>query len=65
MPMHDFKCLECGKEFQFYKLRSDEKVQDDGCPHCGNKDVDKLEKQFPRSGSFELKGKGWYGDGYE
>lgn len=61
MPIYEFKCRNCGQEFEFLKIKSDETVQ---CPKCQAKGEGNLEKKPPKGTSFTLKGKGWYKDGY-
>ena len=63
MPKYDFKCTTCGSEFEFFKLRSEDKVK---CPNkeCKERRPEKLEKLVSTGTSFQLKGKGWYKDGY-
>jgi predicted nucleic acid-binding Zn ribbon protein len=34
------------------------------CPHCGNKQPHNFIKQISIGTSFQLKGDGWYADGY-
>lgn len=60
MPILEYKCKECGAQTEFFKLKSDEEEPTD-CKECGAKGS--LEKQFPSSSSFELKGRGWFNKG--
>ncbi len=39
MPIFEFICQKCGKEFERLVFRSDEAVQ---CPECGQESVNKL-----------------------
>ena len=61
MPRHDYRCLSCGYEFEFFKVRSDERVE---CPNCKERDEKKLERKVSTATGFALKGKGWFRDGY-
>jgi len=61
MPIYEFKCLTCGVVFDFMKFKSNDKVE---CPKCEEKDDKKLEKQISTGTGFQLKGRGWYKDGY-
>ena len=57
MPMYEYKCTGCGVEFEVMRKFSDAPVTE--CAECGGK----VEKLISRS-SFQLKGGGWYADGY-
>ncbi|MDH4320545.1 MAG: zinc ribbon domain-containing protein [Desulfobulbaceae bacterium] len=48
MPLFDFICHACGKEFEILLLGKDRPV----CPHCQSKDLEKKMSAFarPRSG---------------
>jgi putative FmdB family regulatory protein len=58
VPQFDMKCRKCGKEFVFFKVRSDEEPQ---CPYCASQDAEKL---VSKSTSFQLKGGRWAKDKY-
>lgn len=68
MPMFDFRCLTCRNIFETLIMRPI--YTEDGhmigveCPHCGNKNPQKFIKQISLGTSFQLKGDGWYADGY-
>ena len=53
MPIYEYKCKECGNEFEVIQKFSDKPVKK--CPDCSGK-VEKLISQS----SFVLKGTGWY-----
>lgn len=64
MPMIDYECLKCKKEFEvFYTSQSarDREEPTEKCPHCGS---EKKEKIVSTNTSFILKGKGWAKDRY-
>lgn len=62
MPIMEFKCVSCGHEFEFIKIRSDDTVE---CPNCKERDEKKLERDpVPKGTSFQLRGGGWYKDRY-
>jgi putative FmdB family regulatory protein len=61
MPIYEYECKTCGHKFEFMKIRSDERVE---CEKCGEKEERKLEQQVSTDTGFQLKGKGWYRDGY-
>ncbi len=66
MPIYGYKCSnkKCGKDFEvFYQTTEKVKLEEPGerCPACGSKRKRKLPAQGT---SFQLKGKGWYKDGY-
>ena len=53
MPMYEYRCAECGHEFEVIQRFSDEPLT--RCPRCSGP-VTKLVSQ----GGFQLKGSGWY-----
>lgn len=57
MPIRDFVCKKCN--YMFERLVRNGEVPE--CDRCHSKE---LEVQIARSGTFVLKGQGWYKDGY-
>lgn len=57
MPLYEYQCLTCHKEHEIIQKFSDKPLKT--CPDCGGK----LQKKVSLSG-FQLKGGGWYKDGY-
>lgn len=57
MPIYEYKCKECNKEFEAIQKFSDDPLTE--CPQCKGP----VEKQISQS-AFHLKGGGWYSDGY-
>ena len=57
MPIYEYKCSDCSNEFETIQKFSDEPLTE--CPKCKGK----VEKLVSKS-SFQLKGSGWYSDGY-
>ena len=57
MPIYEYRCTKCGKEFEVIQKFSDKPVAK--CLHCSGK-VEKLISQS----SFRLKGSGWYATDY-
>lgn len=57
MPLYEYRCSDCGKEFELRQKFSDEPATI--CPTCGGS----IEKLISRT-SFSLKGNGWYNEGY-
>ena len=57
MPIHEYRCRDCGEAFEVIQKFSDRPLQK--CRKCGGP----LEKLLSRTG-FVLKGGGWYADGY-
>ncbi|MCD6152690.1 MAG: zinc ribbon domain-containing protein [Syntrophobacterales bacterium] len=53
MPIYEFKCTECGKEFEEFRSITDDTVP--ACRFCKGK----VKKLISHS-SFQLKGSGWY-----
>lgn len=59
-PMYDYKCPKCSNEEVVVKSFADYE-REELCPKC----KEKMERQINRSSSFQLKGSGWYKDGYK
>jgi putative FmdB family regulatory protein len=58
MPVYEYQCKACGREFEYQQRMSDpEKTL---CEACGE---EKLERIISRT-AFQLKGGGWYKDLY-
>ena len=57
MPVYEYECSECRKVFEVQQRISDEPLTQ--CPECEG-DVKKIISMT----SFQLKGGGWYADGY-
>lgn len=57
MPVYEYECRDCGKQFEESQSIKDKPVE--SCKFCGGT-VQKLIS----STSFALKGGGWYQDGY-
>ncbi|MFQ5328607.1 MAG: FmdB family zinc ribbon protein [Thermodesulfobacteriota bacterium] len=57
MPIYEYKCKKCGKEFEMMQKFSDAPLTK--CIHC----TGKVEKLISQS-SFALKGSGWYATDY-
>jgi len=53
MPIYEYKCLNCGNEFEAMQKFSDSAISQ--CPNCSGP----VKKLISRS-SFHLKGSGWY-----
>jgi len=60
-PIYELRCTKCKTEFEFFKLRSDERAE---CPKCKEKEEKYLEKKVSTDTGFTLRGRGWYKDGY-
>tara|TARA_B100000497_G_scaffold13922_1_gene16027 strand:+ start:582 stop:866 length:285 start_codon:yes stop_codon:yes gene_type:complete len=54
MPIYDYKCSNCGHQFELIQKFSDQPAEI--CPQCTQKSVQKLVS----APSFRLKGGGWY-----
>lgn len=59
MPIYEFRCKDCGKVSEFQMKMSDPNPQT--CPTCGEHSLSKI-MSLP---SFQLKGGGWYAEGYD
>ena len=57
MPIYEYRCKACGKEFEMMQKFSDEPLKK--CIYCSGK----VEKLISRS-SFQLKGSGWHATDY-
>lgn len=57
MPMYEYRCESCGKQFELRQKFSDPPATD--CPDCGGT-VAKLIS----AAAFALKGGGWYNESY-
>jgi len=57
MPLHAYVCTDCGDRFEEIQKFSDPPLEK--CSKCEGK----LERQISAP-SFQLKGGGWYRDGY-
>jgi putative FmdB family regulatory protein len=57
MPIYEFRCSDCGKEFEVRQKFSDDPVTE--CIYCSGS-VEKLISQS----AFVLKGSGWYKTDY-
>lgn len=58
MPLYEYICTACQHSFEEMQKFSDAPIRK--CPKCGKS---KVTKQVSLSG-FQLKGSGWYKDGY-
>ena len=58
MPIYEYVCLACEHEFELIQSITEAAVKK--CPHCGK---NRAQKKVSR-GAFQLKGSGWYADGY-
>lgn len=57
MPVYEYECKDCNKIFEVQQKIADDPLTN--CPEC-NEPVKKLMSMS----SFQLKGGGWYADGY-
>jgi putative FmdB family regulatory protein len=57
MPVYEYECKECEKVFEVQQRIADEPLKQ--CPDC-----DGVVKKLMSMSSFQLKGGGWYADGY-
>ncbi len=57
MPVYEYECDQCEKVFEIQQRMSEEPLK--SCPECEG-EVRKLMSMS----SFQLKGGGWYADGY-
>jgi putative FmdB family regulatory protein len=57
MPIYEYRCRECGHQFETIQRVGARALRK--CPECSGR----LEKLISRT-SFQLKGGGWYAQGY-
>ena len=57
MPVYEYECKACEKVFEVQQKMADDPLKE--CPEC-NGPISKLVSMS----SFQLKGGGWYADGY-
>jgi putative FmdB family regulatory protein len=57
MPIYEYECSTCEKVFEVQQRISDDPL--DTCPDCQG-----AVKKLVSVSSFQLKGGGWYADGY-
>jgi len=58
MPLYEYRCKACGHVMEVLQKLSDPPVRK--CDQCSGRSVEKLLSRT----SFQLKGGGWYGEGY-
>ena len=58
MPLYEYICTACGHEFELIQKFSDKPAR--SCPACNKA---RVKKKVSLAG-FQLKGGGWYSDGY-
>src|SRR5262245_9830809 len=58
MPIYEYKCKACGREFEYQQRMSDPDKTD--CEACGQSALERLISLT----AFQLKGGGWYRDLY-
>lgn len=58
MPIYEYKCTSCGYTFEMLQKISEKPI--DKCPKCNAK----VKRLISNSGSFILKGSGWYATDY-
>ena len=57
MPVYEYECKTCDKVFEAQQKMSDAPLKE--CPECHSP-----VKKLISANSFQLKGGGWYADGY-
>ncbi len=53
MPIYEYRCEKCGKEFEAWQRISDEPIEN--CSECGG-----AARKLISQSTFVLKGSGWY-----
>lgn len=62
MPLFEFKCNGCGKEFDLFKFTQLEE-EEKKCPQCGSKDVTQLISDFGLGGGCDTGGRSGFSFG--
>jgi len=57
MPIYEYECPACAKVFEVQQRMTDDPIKT--CPECQGQ-----VKKLISASSFQLKGSGWYSDGY-
>jgi putative FmdB family regulatory protein len=57
MPIYEYECVDCGKQFEVFQRISDKPLK--SCQFCQGE----IHRLISKT-SFALKGGGWYQDGY-
>ncbi len=57
MPVYEYECPQCEKVLEVQQRMTDDPLS--ACPDCGGE-----VKKLISMSSFQLKGGGWYADGY-
>lgn len=57
MPVYEYECTDCHKVFEIQQKMADAPLT--ACPECEG-----VVKKLMSMSSFQLKGGGWYADGY-
>ncbi len=57
MPLYEYECDSCAKVFEVQQRMADQPLS--ACPECAG-----AVKKVMSMSSFQLKGGGWYADGY-
>ncbi len=57
MPVYEYECVDCGNIFEIQQKMADAPLT--VCPECEG-----TVKKLMSMSSFQLKGGGWYADGY-
>jgi putative FmdB family regulatory protein len=58
MPTYEYGCEACGNTWEVVQRITENALKD--CPACGKAEA----RRLISGGSFQLKGSGWYADGY-
>ncbi|MBW2039324.1 MAG: zinc ribbon domain-containing protein [Deltaproteobacteria bacterium] len=58
MPIYEYQCTNCGREFEVMQKITDEPLQE--CKYCSGK----LQRVISLT-NFQLKGSGWYATDYK
>lgn len=62
MPLYTYKCQTCSHEEDIFEKVTERAIEPKQCPKCGSKTFQR--STVPPSMVFQLKGTGWFKNGY-
>lgn len=62
MPLYTYQCTKCGYKDDVLEKVQDRSTESKQCPKCGETTFTR--ETVPHPTTFQLKGSGWFKDGY-